>query len=355
MSIVADIGTACSLWIDAVAGVVRAGLERFESSRRIEIAEEEDGSFVVRASEDMTNTELAPSRLHIVEGVVQGLDVNWTAAFRDSRVVVTLRPARFLFRPLDLPKRAGEFLEGIVRAQIDRLTPWSATEAVYHWTTPHEAGERIVMTIAASARSLVVPVVQAIADLGAVAVEVSTVTPAPEESAVIVYLQEARAAAGAKRIRNVLLWTLLGSGISAVAALGVSGFLATSYDDDLAQVQRRIAERRAVIRAGQNGAGGSALALLERRKQTSSSSVIVIEALSALLPDHTYATEIEMDGDKVQITGFTHNAPSLIPLLEQSPHFTHATFFAPTTRGPNDPGERFHIEARIRPYFKPGT
>jgi general secretion pathway protein L len=378
MSLLSDIGTGFSLWIDAVAGLVKEVFERFEPTRRIELVEEEDGTFTiestVRQPEETRNPIFAlevlqrwrskrdkiqlsegppPARVHIVDGLVEDLPPEWGAQLRDAQVELALQPSRFLFRPLDLPKRASEFLEGIVRAQIDRLTPWSANDAVYHWTRPVEiAGDRIAMTIVASARSVIAPLANAFADLGAAGVTVSTHTPGAVP--VTVYQERAQTAAGLGRIRKVVLVTFLATGCAAAVSIVASDFLGAGYDDQLTQVQRRIADRRAVIRSGQ-GAGNSAVALLERRKQTTPSSVLVLEALSALLPDHTYATELNIEGDKLQISGITHDAPSLISILEQSPHFTHATFFAPTTHSSNDPGERFHIEAKIRPYFKIGT
>ena len=110
-------------------------------------------------------------------------------------------------------------------------------------------------------------------------------------------------------------------------------------------------QRKAVqplhLRAGSDGSDRSPVAALERRKYETPASVIVLEALSQLLPDHTYVTELHLAGTKLQIVGITRDAPSLIPLIEQSQHFTRATFYAPTTRSPSDPGERFHIEARV--------
>jgi general secretion pathway protein L len=351
-----EIGTTFSLWIDDVARSLNAAFDRFERARRIDIVEEDDGAFTIRLAKAGKGEALSPHRVHIGENIAPPLPRQWTSAFRDSRVEIVLQPSRFLFRPLDLPKRAAEFLDGIVRAQIDRLTPWTASEAVYHWTRPTEtAGDRVTMTVVATARSVVAPLVQAVADLGAAVVEVTTDVPGAEEARVKVYNRRSGGQVEFKRIRAVLLAAIITTGLAAGLSMAASGYVAGYFDDQKRQVQRQIADRRAVIRAGQSGAGSSALERLERRKQTSPSSVMIIEALSALLPDHTYATEVRIEGDKVQVVGITQDAPSLIQLVEQSPHFTRATFFAPTTRAPNERGERFHIEAQIRPHFGSGT
>jgi general secretion pathway protein L len=134
--------------------------------------------------------------------------------------------------------------------------------------------------------------------------------------------------------------------------LSVAGFAGANLANRQDELARRIAERRVAMRIGRDGgAAATPLRALERRKHQNPSSVIVLEALSQILPDHTYVTELRIEGDKLRVIGITRDAPALIRLLEQSPNFTRATFFAPTTKTPSDPGERFHIEAQIEPVF----
>ena len=52
---------------------------------------------------------------------------------------------------------------------------------------------------------------------------------------------------------------------------------------------------------------------------------------------------------ELQIVGMTSDAASLIRLIEQSPHFAHAIFFAPTTRSPGTTKEQFHIRIAHQP------
>ena len=137
--------------------------------------------------------------------------------------------------------------------------------------------------------------------------------------------------------------------VAAFVSVAASAYVADNLGTQEAELARQISARRAAIRAGTDGGNRSPVAALERRKFETPASVIVLEALSQLLPDHTYVTEMHLVGNKLQIAGITRDAPSLIPLIEQSQHFTRATFYAPTTRSSSDPGERFHIEAQIEP------
>jgi general secretion pathway protein L len=351
-----QIGESFSRWIDSVAENVHSLIDRWRGvQRRVQLIEQEQDTFTLHAVGSTNDASLPDQRIRIAQGAIaETLSADWLETFRGSRAELVLRPTRFMFRPLELPKRAAEFLDGIVRAQIDRLTPWTVSEAVYNWTPPIEAGnERIQLTVAATARAQVTPYVQALAALGATAIVVSTV---PQEAAagaapLKVFEQQSRGALEITRIRRVLMLVLAAAAAMAVISIGVSSIAADSLDSEQQDLTRQISKRRAAMRQD----GGNAQRMLERRKQTTAASVIILEALSKVLPDHTFVTELRVEGGKVQVTGLTRDAPSLIRLIEQSPHFERATFFAPTTQQPGEPGERFHIEARIKPHFRLDT
>jgi general secretion pathway protein L len=264
---------------------------------------------------------------------------------RGSRVEIVLQPKRFLFRPLELPARAADFIEGIVRAQIDRLTPWSASEAVFGCTVPAAGGESITTTIAATTRKAVSPYVQALSVFHPSAVAICTDVAGAR---VRVFEQSARGSLDAGRVSRMLQLALGAAAVAAVVSVAASSYVASSLGAQEDELARQISQRRAAIRAGGEG-DRSPVALLERRKYQTPASVIVLETLSQVLPDNTYVTELHLTGNKLQIAGITTDAPSLISLIEQSHHFTRATFYAPTTRSPSDPGERFHIEAQVEP------
>jgi general secretion pathway protein L len=320
-----------------------AGLDRLVSPRVIRLIEDDAGQFAV---ERVARVDNAPSRVSFADGALKG--ENLAQTFRGSRVEIVLQPKRFLFRPLELPKRAADFVEGIVRAQIDRLTPWSASEAVFGCSAPvASGGETVTTMIAATTRKTAMGYVQALAPFHPAAIAVCTDISERNAGRVKVFEQKARGHLDPARLSRALAMVLGVATGAALLSLVVSFYIGESLGAQEAELARQISARRAAIRAGADGGDRSPLAALERRKYQMPASVIVLEALSRALPDHTYVTELHLAGNKLQIAGITRDAPSLISLIEQSQHFTRATFYAPTTRAPSDPGERFHIETRV--------
>ena len=338
------IGAILSAWTGSVAAAIVGGFDRLVSPRVVRLIEDDKGGFAV---ETPARSENVPARVAFVDGVLSASDL--APVLRGSRVEIVLQPARFLFRPLELPARAADFLEGIVRAQIDRLTPWSADEAVFGCSAPVESGaDTITTVIAATTRKVAMTYVQAVAGFHPAAIAVCTDVAERNAGRVKVFEQKARGHLDAARLSRALQIGLGAAAAIALLAAVSAAYVADSVGAQEAELARQISARRAAIRSGNDG-DRSPIAALERRKHETPASVIVLDALSRALPDNTYVTELHLAGNKLQIAGITRDAPALIPLIEQSPHFARATFYAPTTRSPSDPGERFHIEARIEP------
>jgi general secretion pathway protein L len=347
-------------WIAAVARAVDVVAGRYVRPNLVIVEEGMDGSLTMRAQRTKKGSTLPDVKLSLSEGGISPrLSEEWQNAVRSSRVEIMLSPQRVMARALDFPKQAADFLDGMIRSQIDRLTPWTANDVAFGWNLLADTtNDRINVALVATSKDKIQPLIQLAAGLGASSVGVFTLFSAAEGAPLRVKLSENSLQSSIGRafsVPAVLRATLLASGAAAAIALLVSAYLGDALDSEQQELQHQISQRRAALRLNSDSVGGSGFGLLAKRKQETPSSVMVLEAVSKVLPDTTYVTELRIEGDKVQIVGLTQDAPSLIRLMEQSPQFTHATFFAPTTRAQNDPGERFHIEAHITAYFGSST
>jgi len=296
------------------------------SPRVVRIVEDPDGtSFTLiaapkgkatakTAAKAAAKAEAGGERIALIDGA---FPPGALKAVKGNRVVLVLRPSRFVLRPLELPRRAVEYLDGIVRAQIDRLTPWPAADAVFGWGRPTDiAGDRISVMVAATARAAMRPFLQGLSELGATSFAILTPAEGPA-AAIKVYDQSVRGMLDARRVGRMLAVVLVLAAVAASVAVAADYVVGASLDARQDDLTRSINQRRALLRGGEDAAARSASALLDRRKQETPATVIVVEALSEILPDHTYVTELRVEGNKLQVVGVTRDAPGLIRLIEQ--------------------------------------
>src|SRR5258707_969902 len=103
MTGLSDITALFSRWIDAAAGAIVSAFSSFGKRKTVQVIEEREGSFVIQAA----GRDAPSERVQIIDGQLVGSHPDSIAAMLDgSRAELMLRPARVLFRPLELPQRA---------------------------------------------------------------------------------------------------------------------------------------------------------------------------------------------------------------------------------------------------------
>ena len=358
MEIFETIRKTFSAWLNRVAEAMVAAAVRFKSIPTIAFIENDEGRLLPRSGEKIAAIAGAGSGLQLSDLRVGGPSApQFESAVKGSRVELMLRSERFIFKTMELPSRAAEFLSGVVRSQIDRLTPWSADQAAFGVGAPTDVGAgRIAVTVAATAREMLDPYIQTFTSLGARDVKISTrpAEASPDAPAITVVEENVAGILDVRLARRIALAALVSLLVIAVAANIASAMVNRALQAHQDELARQIAQIRGAALASRNAPRDPKLVAeqaLAHRKNETPSSVIALEILSQILPDNTYLTELRIDSDKVRLTGITRDAPDLIRLIEQSHHFTHATFFAPITHTSSEPGDRFSIEAHMEPDF----
>ncbi|MGY3450451.1 PilN domain-containing protein [Bradyrhizobium sp. USDA 4353] len=352
MKVTESIEHGLTAWTASVAAAIEAVADRQLRRPLVRVTYQGPDNVVLSVQAPTGKSEVQRIVVNLAKGDARAaLPPEWSRILRGSVMEIHLSSNNVLVRPLDFPKQAEPFLDGMIRTQIGRFTPWTLDQALYGFSAPRTAdNERITLTLAATPRALVQPLLAFADAAGAAKITVLADDGLNGGASIPIFKASLRSAlAGGRDLGRLLKFGWLAvaaaTAVLLVATTLIGGYLDAERDDAQAQVARLRAALRPAI--GASAADG----LLAKRKQSSLASVIVLDTLSRILPDGTYVMEMHVENDRLQISGLTQDAPALIRLIEQSPQFSRATFYAPTTRTAGEAGERFHIEARINPYF----
>jgi general secretion pathway protein L len=348
-------------WIDVMAMLFLAWREHGRERRSL-IIYDENGQLVIQRGElnrDAIIRDVRPEPPRIISaGTAVPADVARLA--RDGFVILELPGDKFVTRRINVPAQARQFLSGVIRNQLDRLSPWPTEQAAYGFDAEVNGEDILDVRVLIASRAVID---DAREELSAIGLRVDRVVArAPDAQAagkpanIIIWSRLADAAGeGLAGVRR-----LIGVGLAAVVATAVVLTLwalasASSIRDENEALAARTKVLQRQVQAGRTPASIASLPPAERAwvaKETSASSVIVIEVLSRALPDAAYLTEFRLEGATLRIIGLANDAPALLAPLEQSGHLTNVHFFAPTTRGPDGKLFRFHVEARVEPRTK---
>jgi Tfp pilus assembly protein PilN len=131
-----DIGTVLRRWIEVLTAAYFAWREALRARQSLTVARE-NGRFIVRRSRPDCGNGVRhddpnePEETVAVLTAGARIPAEVTRAARTGLIVFELPADLVVVRRIAVPVQAREFLPGIVRNQIERLSPWHADQVVY--------------------------------------------------------------------------------------------------------------------------------------------------------------------------------------------------------------------------------
>lgn len=267
---------------------------------------------------------------------------------RRGPLVLRPPPGVLLQRPVELPLAAERDLEQVLRYEMDRLTPFALDEVHWGWAVERRdrARARVHVLLLVAPKVALEPVLAALRRAGASPAALETAGPAPYA----VSLDPGRP--GQERRRRRLL-AAAATGCAALAAVAASlPFVQQSLamggiERRIAALQPQVDHAQALRRRIASGASGAGVLAMQRA--ATGDALAVLAAVTDVLPDDTYLTELTLHGRVLTLTGQSGAAARLISALSADPKLRDPAFIAPVTRNELAKADQFSIRAGLAP------
>lgn len=267
-------------------------------------------------------------------------------------LVVTLGDEDLLHKTLSLPSATEARLDAVLGFELDRHTPFSASQASYGYrvTGRDRSAQRIEVELFVLPNVLRERIVKTLAEAELQPSSIlpqSALSDGHSRSSLNLLPENQRP----ENKRSVLLRS---RPVMIVLLLSLLiGVLFYQREERLLELQQAIGPREMVAEQAQ--AVRAEIELMEsggqfiyERKTARPATLVLLDELTRLMPDSTWINRFELSGKELRVQGESASASALISVLEDSPIFEEVTFTSPVTINPRSRKERFSLTARVR-------
>jgi general secretion pathway protein L len=254
---------------------------------------------------------------------------------------------RVLRKVIALPAATEQSLDNVLRFEMDRYTPFTSEQVYFGYRIAARERERIQVELLVVQRDYIDPLLAGLAHANLRPSIVTLAEALGGWSGATLNLLPASSRAGQgewgrnRRVQTAVVLLLL------VLVIGWPLYqrqqTLTRLQGELPQLKARAEQSRAVATELQRLE--SSRAFLQEQQQQAPRLLLLLDELTALLPDHTWLARFEDNGSSFRLDGESAEVSALISLLEQSPLLENVRFASPVTSNPHTEKDRFSLVA----------
>ena len=332
-------------------------------ARRSLVVTCQDGTFVIRRSPAHRDGSALPESPECptlaVIGAGERVPAEVSRLARTGFVTLQLPIGNVAVRRIAVPVQARDFVGGIVRNQIERLSPWPCDQATFGFDVEADTNDPATLEVRVliASHAIINEARDQLAAIGLSADRIAAVLPNTDAAKAVTLWSRLVDISPEKQTRmrrniGVAIAATVGASLCVSAWAIVSAETIRGMSEEVAARTDTLRRQAQAPLTLQSSASLPANQRAWYEKEASPSATIVLEALSRALPDTAHLTELSLQGATLRIAGLSADAPSLLAPLEHSGCLTNLRFSAPTVREPDGGHFSFHIDGRVESCVK---